>query len=47
MERRVFVGPGVGFNEAPIRESGKWGRARYARPGQSRFNEAPIRESGK
>ena len=36
-----------GFNEAPIRESGKSLRAAFLDAGRDRFNEAPIRESGK
>ena len=40
--------PAQGFNEAPIHESGKCGRARERVMGKSvRFNEAPIHESGK
>ena len=35
------------FNEAPIHESGKLGRAAFPRPRCPRFNEAPIHESGK
>ena len=35
------------FNEAPIRESGKFGLALDWTHQHSRFNEAPIRESGK
>ena len=35
------------FNEAPIHESGKWGKNRIGRPENSSFNEAPIHESGK
>ena len=36
-----------GFNEAPIRESGKSKRQRLDCLHHNRFNEAPIRESGK
>ena len=36
-----------GFNEAPIRESGKWADTVRYPLGMARFNEAPIRESGK
>ena len=39
--------PGRGFNEAPIHESGKFGRSWPSDPTPSRFNEAPIHESGK
>ena len=35
------------FNEAPIHESGKYGRITSATDGASSFNEAPIHESGK
>ena len=38
----------VGFNEAPIHESGKSATDRRAvRGDEARFNEAPIHESGK
>ena len=36
-----------GFNEAPIRESGKSVDPQLASVVHHRFNEAPIRESGK
>ena len=36
-----------GFNEAPIRESGKSRSTMAGGLVESRFNEAPIRESGK
>ena len=37
----------VGFNEAPIHESGKYCQAPPRRRPRHRFNEAPIHESGK
>ena len=37
----------AGFNEAPIRESGKCEHGSHAGAVADRFNEAPIRESGK
>ena len=37
----------VGFNEAPIHESGKWICASLIFPRCTGFNEAPIHESGK
>ena len=37
----------VGFNEAPIHESGKYATRDDGRDGQQGFNEAPIHESGK
>ena len=36
-----------GFNEAPIRESGKYASLVGIRSVGAGFNEAPIRESGK
>ena len=37
----------LGFNEAPIHESGKCPGRRLRPPARSGFNEAPIHESGK
>ena len=37
----------LGFNEAPIHESGKFNRPRTALVVRAGFNEAPIHESGK
>ena len=37
----------IGFNEAPIHESGKLAAGSGASQGVRRFNEAPIHESGK
>ena len=37
----------TGFNEAPIRESGKSGSSAAKSRTAAGFNEAPIRESGK
>ena len=37
----------LGFNEAPIHESGKSFSPRRPAPGNTCFNEAPIHESGK
>ena len=37
----------TGFNEAPIRESGKFCRFSPLQYHYTGFNEAPIRESGK
>ena len=39
--------PGLGFNEAPIHESGKSKSRTCDCPLTMRFNEAPIHESGK
>ena len=46
--KRIASNHGIsGFNEAPIHESGKWGRTGIHLPTWTRFNEAPIHESGK
>ena len=37
----------IGFNEAPIHESGKSHRESKGSIPRGRFNEAPIHESGK
>ena len=37
----------IGFNEAPIHESGKSGSSRRPATSGASFNEAPIHESGK
>ena len=39
--------PILGFNEAPIHESGKYRRHDPPSDPSGRFNEAPIHESGK
>ena len=39
--------PRMGFNEAPIHESGKYRLPAKDDPEEDRFNEAPIHESGK
>ena len=44
---RSLGADGIGFNEAPIRESGKCSQLPPVCPDRHRFNEAPIRESGK